>query len=196
MLPGNQTPNEGNGHNQTIQGNTIVKDTIYNALLNMSNFDFARNIIANKIESSIYKGIIEEDTKNLTEVQVKKYHFLKSMLNSSMRNIEKGYFSTSIFKNLLKIFVGYSFIKPAEEQKQAIESFRNQYGMAPPTFLVVSPTQKCNLKCTGCYASSDINKNNTLSFDVFSKILDEAHDKFGIITIISGKTFIPAKKKV
>ncbi len=47
---------------------------------------------------------------------------------------------------------------------QAIETFEDKYGELPPTFIIFSPTQKCNLTCIGCYASSAANTPATISY--------------------------------
>lgn len=176
----------------TQKHNNFIKESIYNALVELSSYHFARNKLSQIIDHSMYSSIIETDTRHLPAVQEKKYLFLKSMLDSSIRNIDKGYFSKSILKKLLRIFVGYSFLNPEDIQKQAIEDFNNLYGIKPPTFLVISPTQNCNLSCTGCYASSGKHCDATLPYDYLDRILEEAHDKFGIrfITVSGGEPFM------
>ncbi len=45
-------------------------------------------------------------------------------------------------------------LRPSPGQRSAARRFREEHGSDPPWFLVVSPTQACNLRCAGCYADS------------------------------------------
>ncbi|MEO0091886.1 MAG: radical SAM/SPASM domain-containing protein [candidate division WOR-3 bacterium] len=61
----------------------------------------------------------------------------------------------------------------------------------PPGFLVISPTQKCNLKCPDCYANSTPTLKS-LDYQILSRIIDEAKElwdmKFCVIS--GGEPFI------
>lgn len=76
--------------------------------------------------------------------------------------------------------------------KKAKESFKNKYKTNPPHFIVVSPTQKCNLNCKGCYAASSPGTAATIPFDIFDRILKENHDIFGsrFVTISGGEPLL------
>ena len=56
----------------------------------------------------------------------------------------------------------------------------------PPSVVVLSPTYRCNLKCTGCYAYEYLkNDCEELSYEELRKILQESRDMgiyFGVIT--------------
>lgn len=70
------------------------------------------------------------------------------------------------------------------------EALRKTLGIGIPWFFVISPTAKCNLHCTGCYAyeyAKDIN----LSFKEVDRVLAEAKE-LGIyfITISGGEPFL------
>ena len=60
-------------------------------------------------------------------------------------------------------------------------------GFAPPKFVLVSPTGRCNLRCKGCYAESDPGNHASLDFDTFDRILTEKRKLWGShFTVISG----------
>jgi len=50
--------------------------------------------------------------------------------------------------------------------------FKRKYGFEAPTHMVISPTERCNYQCRGCYAM-DYEKKEELSKDEFQYIIDE-----------------------
>lgn len=66
----------------------------------------------------------------------------------------------------------------------------NEDGWKPPFLFVVSPTMKCNLKCTGCYAGS-YSKEDVLKTEDLDKLFTEGKE-LGIhfVTISGGEPFI------
>lgn len=65
--------------------------------------------------------------------------------------------------------------------------FHERYGFDPPSFLTLSPSMKCNLKCKGCYASSSSEASPTLEFDTVDRIVQEQKDLWGShFTVLSG----------
>ncbi len=55
-----------------------------------------------------------------------------------------------------------------------------------PAFVMVSPTNICNLKCLGCYAGENYNKH-ILDFDIFDWIINEMKEKLATrFFVISG----------
>jgi len=69
------------------------------------------------------------------------------------------------------------------------DELRSQGQAVPATFLI-SPTMRCNLHCTGCYAAS-YNKKDDLEFEVIDRLLSEG-EELGIfyITILGGEPLI------
>jgi MoaA/NifB/PqqE/SkfB family radical SAM enzyme len=150
-----------------------------------------RRILINQFGKRIQKVVIEEGSKTkLKAVQQRKSQWIKALLKQFLKNYEKGYVSRHAAKKGLEVLgLNNFFSSSLSEIKKAKESFRNKYQIDPPTFLVISPTQKCNLRCKGCYAASSSETKATLPFDIFDKILKENHDIFGsrFITISGGE---------
>jgi MoaA/NifB/PqqE/SkfB family radical SAM enzyme len=71
------------------------------------------------------------------------------------------------------------------------ERFKTLYGSRPPGFIVLAPSQQCNLRCTGCYASSSVIAPK-LNFSVVDKIVDEVYNEWGqrFMTITGGEPFL------
>ncbi|MDD4876858.1 MAG: radical SAM protein [Dehalococcoidales bacterium] len=69
------------------------------------------------------------------------------------------------------------------------DEMRSQ-GLAVPGTFLISPTMRCNLHCTGCYAANYSTKDD-LESEVIDRVLNEA-EELGIfwITILGGEPFI------
>lgn len=66
------------------------------------------------------------------------------------------------------------------------EKFRAKFGFDSPSFILVSPTRACNLRCTGCYADAD-EQAKSLDWDLLEKLVADAHDLWGAqFIVISG----------
>lgn len=120
-------------------------------------------------------------------VQEKKYYFLTGILRCAKRNLDKGWIKKKVTERIFETFVKQGF---TEKQKYADvrKTFEKRYGVYPPAFIVLSPTQKCNLACVGCYASSKI-KSPGLDYKTIDKIVDEAYNVWGnrFMTISGGE---------
>jgi len=77
------------------------------------------------------------------------------MLESSKRNFDKGYISKKLLIGSINTLVKYGFVDQ-EKNKKIRKEFEDKYNTQPPAFIVLSPTNKCNLNCIGCYASSKL----------------------------------------
>jgi MoaA/NifB/PqqE/SkfB family radical SAM enzyme len=85
-------------------------------------------------------------------------------------------------RTFYKLRKAYKFTQQA--RKHELEN-----GIKIPPFLILSITSKCNLKCTGCYASAagNINHNrSSLNFDDWNKIIAEASELGVFFFIIAG----------
>lgn len=75
------------------------------------------------------------------------------------------------------------------EKKPRIDlstSFRQQFGFNQPSFLTISPSKACNLRCTGCYADADASLPH-LEWDLVDKIITDARALWGCqFIVVSG----------
>ncbi len=172
--------------------NLNKKDVIAFALEKMLNRKYLRKLLLKKVDRLIYKSVVENNTKNLRKVQVKKYEFLSAMLHCVFKNIEKGYISKDTTKKLIQVFVRNLFTNKKETSGPARKKFQEKYGIQPPSFIVLSPTQKCNLHCSGCYALSSANQPKTLPYEAVDRIVGETYSIFGsrFMTISGGEPFL------
>ena len=170
----------------------VMKNFIFsNVLHELANNKVSRNYLLKKLDTYLYNSIVEKDERNLNEVQKKKYQFMNSMLQSAVRNVEKGYFSRNVFKRIIHVLVENSFLNK-QQYSEKLENFKNHYGEYPPNFIVLSPTQGCILNCTGCYASSDPQTSSKLPYHIVDRIVDEVRNKFHsrFVTISGGEPFM------
>ncbi|OGJ21753.1 hypothetical protein A3K73_06960 [Candidatus Pacearchaeota archaeon RBG_13_36_9] len=165
-----------------------IKSDIYISLLKkILHTQIGRDSLTNKLKEKMHGMIVEENIDSLKTIQEKKFQFLVAMLESIKRNVDKKSINLKTLDRVIDTLVRYSLLnQDATEEKK--ENFKKKYNLRPPSFIVFSPTQKCNLKCVGCYASSKINAP-TLTFEIVDKICDEVYNEWGnrFMTISGGE---------
>jgi MoaA/NifB/PqqE/SkfB family radical SAM enzyme len=161
-------------------------------LIKMVNHKHLRKLLVKKADNYIYKSLVKNDMEDLEKVKLKRYQFLSAMLHCVIKNIDKGHVSPEIVRKIIEVLVENNLIREGRSYNQAMEEFEEQYGERPPTFVVFSPTQICNLKCIGCYASSAANTQATVPYTYVDKIVGETHDYWGsrFLTISGGEPFM------
>jgi MoaA/NifB/PqqE/SkfB family radical SAM enzyme len=161
-------------------------------LIKMVNHKHLRKLLVKKADNYIYKSLVKEDMEDLEKVKLKRYQFLSAMLHCVIKNIDKGHVSPEIVRKIISVLVENNLIREDRSYNQAMEEFEERYGEPPPTFIVFSPTQICNLKCIGCYASSAANTQATIPYAYVDRIVGETHDYWGsrFVTISGGEPFM------
>jgi MoaA/NifB/PqqE/SkfB family radical SAM enzyme len=151
-----------------------------------------RKLLAKRIDDYIYKKVVVDDLQDLKQVRVKRYQFLSAMLHCVRRNVEKGHVSDRILERIVDVFVQNNLIREDQSYNRVVQNYNNKYGELPPTFIVFSPTQRCNLKCIGCYAASGADTPVTIPYPIVDRVVREVHDLFGarFITISGGEPFL------
>jgi len=111
-----------------------------------------------------------------------KYRMVLALLRAVDHGLSSGYLSREYWNKLFDSFGGI-FTRGRER----VEAFKAKYGLEPPGFITISPTDHCNLRCEGCYASSSEAKHTKLSYETFSRIVREQKELWGShFTVISG----------
>jgi len=162
-------------------------------LIKMINYRHLRKLLAKKFDDYIYKSMVTEDSQDLKEVAIKRYEFLSAMLACVMRNVDRGYISHEIIKKIVDVFVQNNLVGDEDQDYcQAVEKFKAKYGEYPPTFIVISPTQLCNLNCIGCYANSTARTAATIPYSYVDAVVGEVYDSWGVrfVTISGGEPFM------
>jgi MoaA/NifB/PqqE/SkfB family radical SAM enzyme len=108
---------------------------------------------------------------------------ISNLLHALSKAFDEGRLSAGTRQGIIRVLLGQVLTGESERMRP----FREKYGIEPPSFLTISPTQKCNLLCQGCYAMSSNADKATLSYDVFRRILKDKKDEWGShLTVISG----------
>lgn len=116
-------------------------------------------------------------------VQEFRHKVIVNLLRSIERAVADGRVGPMARNRVLEILVG----EMVTNARKNVAPFIERHGFEPPAFLLVSPTQRCNLFCKGCYAASSSKTPATLSYDIFRKILEDKRDNWGShFTVISG----------
>lgn len=167
-------------------------EVISSTLIKMVNHKHLRKLFVKRADDYIYKNMVNDESEDLQHVQLKRYQFLSAMLHCVVRNIDKGNVSTKIIRKIVNVLVENNLIREDHSYIQAMEKFEEKYGEPPPTFIVLSPTQVCNLKCIGCYASSAANTQATMPYPYVDRIVGETYDCWGsrFMTISGGEPFM------
>ncbi len=170
----------------------MLDNVIIGALSKIVNQKQGRKLLAGQLDKYIYKSFVTDCPHDLPTVQKKKYEFLSAILHTAVKNMDRGYISKKVVKNIIQVFVKNAIMQNNAENLQSEANFKEKYGIDPPGFLVLSPTQRCNLSCIGCYASSTSRTATHLPYSVVDKIIRENHDLFGsrFMVISGGEPFM------
>ena len=108
--------------------------------------------------------------------------------NESARVISKRFFDLApkARQRILESFLVNWGVLGGVRRHQVLE----EEGWLPPSFAVISPTMRCNLRCEGCYAFG-YRKSGELTTDEFDRVITECKD-LGIFffTISGGEPFV------
>lgn len=166
-----------------MKATEFLLSEVLNVILNQKK---SRHLTAKKFDKFMYKRFSEND-ENSSKTNYFRYLYHSSVLNTIVRNLDKKYYSKKGIEKIIKLIVSDSTFNKKNKPGEKSELFKTRYGDYPPGFITLSPTQRCNLNCTGCYASSDKTTVPTLSYPVVDRIMDEVYHVFGRrFVVISG----------
>jgi len=142
-----------------------------------------RRQIVSAINQRAWKKLVQENPEKWPRrVQEDRYEYLVALVHSLDLGIERGAFSKHVLERWLQVFVG-NVILNQKYQKQTASSPAS----GSPLFILISPTGRCNLRCTGCYAASAPDNHGSLDWQTFDRILTEKQELWGSnFTVISG----------
>jgi MoaA/NifB/PqqE/SkfB family radical SAM enzyme len=137
-----------------------------------------------KGDKKLYDFFVNQnDDDNPARVQEMRYRITSNMLHALDEACNEGRLSDGARRGLIRVFVGQVIMGEAERMRP----FKEKHGFQPPSFLTISPTQKCNLQCKGCYAMSSSADHASLSYDTFRRVLADKREQWGShLTVISG----------
>lgn len=161
-----------------------VSDRAVKTITSLLTVPFFRKIGMNQVDKKIAEKMEAErrngaPTKMLEDMGL----MIHNMLLAVDRWLSNANVSKPAAKRLLRSF-GAMMNK---KNKPVVGAFEERHGYAPPRFITISPTKKCNLSCIGCYAESDANCDVSLDFETVDRIVQQQKDLWGShFTVISG----------
>jgi MoaA/NifB/PqqE/SkfB family radical SAM enzyme len=144
--------------------------------------------VVKKLDKMFYESIVESGEEDIPAVAHKKYEWASSLLNRAVENINKGYVSKHVLDRMSVALIDGAFATGRREARERkVAEYRDKYQTSPPSFVVISPTQRCNLNCEGCYASSNAASTPSLPFETVEQIVTEMEEEAGNrFVVISG----------
>jgi MoaA/NifB/PqqE/SkfB family radical SAM enzyme len=140
--------------------------------------------LVKKAENKLWMGIVEEEDEGIRPAQELKFAFVRNLLRTTEKYLNRGILSRDVFRKMVKVFAKNVLVEDISERDIMGD---DTHVAVYPCFLVLSPTQLCNLRCTGCYASSASDTKSSLPYSVVTRIIKEKaehwHSRF---TVISG----------
>jgi len=122
--------------------------------------------------------------QGLTKKQLKMVRFPegREFIYSFMRTIKHRWrgLNPSVKKRLVENMVGNYFIN-ARDRRYKMEEENG----CSPLFFVISPSMRCNLKCTGCY-SANYDRADAMDFATLDRIMKEAKEIGIYYVVVSG----------
>jgi len=96
--------------------------------------------------------------------------------------------SATCQKKLVENLIVNEVVRGTAVRKQ----FAEQEGFAPPTFILISPTMRCNLNCTGCSTRQyQYSKKDDWPPELLDRVLTEAKEMgMYFVVTLGGETFI------
>jgi MoaA/NifB/PqqE/SkfB family radical SAM enzyme len=113
-----------------------------------------------------------------------------AVLHTVDRLVERRIISPQVARVIAKLWgraLGFAF---SAARPPVVRQFREEHGCDPPWFITISPGHACNLRCTGCYASSTSDshaQNVRLPWPTLDRIMTEAQQLWDVgLFVFSG----------
>jgi MoaA/NifB/PqqE/SkfB family radical SAM enzyme len=162
------------------------KKALARTLLHAMKANFVMEMFFRWGEKQVLKILVEKNERNRPiGAQEDKYFIVRNLMKSFEAKYKSGALAPSVRDWIINTFIGDVLINYRDLHPQVRE--RRLAEEPIPTFITLSPTQKCNLACTGCYAASTNKTCATLEWDVVDRIMEQKRDLWGShFTVISG----------
>lgn len=163
----------------TIEKGT--KEAIIKAGIQLLENNPEKNV--DKIFNVVRKGVRDKDSKNAIDEVQRYYNEMPSVHNfiqDILKNTNKNCLS-KFFANFVGNANWYGIPKREKQGKK--------YDTKIPYTVLISPSMRCNLRCTGCYAAN-YSKKDDIPFEEVDRLVKEARD-LGIyyIIVLGGEPF-------
>lgn len=107
-----------------------------------------------------------------------------AILRTLERALAEDRLSRNTIKKLLTVLIGDSMVSHGIYGGKV--RFKEEHGVRPPGFFLISPTKTCNLHCVGCYADSGPSREK-LEWGIVDRMVRECYELWGApFIVISG----------
>lgn len=163
-----------------VMGNTLRR-TIISKGVELLGKDPDKNI--DKLFNLIRKMIKDEDSLNKINAVYDSYEN-----NPAIKNYIHNMVKTTDPKCMAKLFTNF-FVNSVWYGMPKRAKLLQEEGIKTPFTILISPSMRCNLKCTGCYASN-YSKEDDIPYEEVDRIVKEARD-LGIyfFIVLGGEPF-------
>jgi MoaA/NifB/PqqE/SkfB family radical SAM enzyme len=155
-------------------------------LVKMVKNPLIRKMIVSEVEKFMFSQLKESrsDPDIYPSIQDDRTAMGLAIMGSINRALDEHHLSDAYLRGMLQILVKTLFIDRGDAEPR--DQFAAKYGARSPSFLLISPGKACNLRCTGCYADSD-NQKNALEWSIVDRMIEEAKTLWGTrFFVISG----------
>ena len=156
-------------------------------VISLADYRIARKILLPQLEKEIYHKLYSNRPEEIEGIKQKQYDWVKALVAGIARNLDKGIIQKNVLKRLVQVLVKGAFHENREAFRRDLDQYKSTYGVDAPTFFVISPSQRCNLNCKGCYAGSNAKTSPTLEYHHIEHLIKEFHEEAnGRFIVLSG----------
>lgn len=137
-------------------------------------------------ENQILKNLVVKNERNRPiGAQEEKYYIVRNLMKSFEKKLKTNTLAPGVKNFVFNKLIGDVIINWRDRHPDAAERRKREDPL--PLYVVISPTQKCNLSCIGCYAASSNKTFETLEWDIVDKLMQQKRELWGsYFTVISG----------
>ncbi|MBC7363585.1 MAG: radical SAM protein [Candidatus Aminicenantes bacterium] len=152
--------------------------------------NMALKIAAEKARKSLMEYEMTQGSKSEYLAAVEAQYII-NLMHQGLKNLDKGIISKDYLKKVAET-LGRGIWGESSRSLEAAQKYRQKYAIDPPAFCTISPTQKCNLHCLGCYAASNARTLASLPYWIVERLVKEMRDILGasFIVISGGEPFL------
>ncbi|MCK5629615.1 MAG: radical SAM protein [Nanoarchaeota archaeon] len=162
----------------SLAAKKATASTIINLTSNLSDQNLMR--ISSLIPKLTKNEFYLRGAKNLRKIVTEKGAHLKLIRNLNQQ------LHPNVKKKLINNLILNTLILGVDKRKE----YKKNYGYRPPALLVIDVTDRCNLRCSGCWAGNYHEKED-ISIELLDRIFKEAKE-MGIyfVTLTGGEPFV------
>jgi len=133
-------------------------------------------ILPQTVSERLVKVVIEKIWRQKITNVYQMLGAVKRFSDITSKNCQEKLFENLVFKGLI--------------ENQKIRDEMARHGLPPLHTILISPTMRCNLNCSGCY-SIKYPKKDDLPFEIFDKVIREGKEMgVAFFTILGGEPFL------